>query len=223
MFHHFSSKLQGSAAPRAKPHPALQLLSFLLAVPPLSLACASPKMPGRHQVIYAYKSYGGGTDLWCSSSWYPSGAWFYVWTSPKPLSQWHRTPPWSWAAKGWRFAPEVPWHQLTPMERIYSDINLPPAQAKLWAPPIKGGAKGGAKGGSKGGAKGGTKGGVSKGGCAGGSMATKGGDTAAKGGGKDAKGGRQGGNQAFSMLSANRNYVREHEAMPCKRMSRNHM
>ena len=100
-------------------------------------------MPGRHQVIYAYRNYGGGTDLWCSDAWYPSGAWYYVWHSAKPLSLWHRTPWWAWRPLGWRFCPEAPWNQLTPNERVFSDINLPLAQATQWGPPIGGGAKGG--------------------------------------------------------------------------------
>ena len=59
-------------------------------------------MPGRHQLIYAYRNFNGGTDLWSSDGWWPEGQWFYVWRTSKPIGIWHTTPFWQWRPMGWR-------------------------------------------------------------------------------------------------------------------------
>ena len=85
-------------------------------------------MPGRHQLIYAYRNYEGGTDLWCSDGWSPEGQWFYVWNTAKPVALWHTTFPRRWKPMGWRFVPSnwMAW-------RYYSDFHLSPEEATQWA------------------------------------------------------------------------------------------
>ena len=104
-------------------------------------------MPGRHQLIYAYPNYQGGTDLWCSGGWWPAGQWFYVWRTAKPIGLWHATR--KWTAMGWRFAPNVPWAELSDVQRRYTDVQLSRQEATVWPPPAlyADGHKGFSKGG----------------------------------------------------------------------------
>ena len=121
-------------------------------------------MPGRHQLIYAYRNFNGGTDLWCSDGWAPEGQLFCVWRTSKLIGIGHATPFWQWRPMGWRFAPPsnaswaATWAALSPVQRIYTDVNLSRAEATVWPAPVlcpdhsKGFMKGG---GGRGGGRGG--------------------------------------------------------------------
>ena len=78
-------------------------------------------MPGRHQQVFVYPSYDGGTDLWCSGAWNERGSWWQVFHTRRPKQEWWLTWPRQWRYRCWYFVPNEGAQGLTEAERMHVD------------------------------------------------------------------------------------------------------